>query len=76
MSSDASALMGPLLLKGWAMTAESCEVDYNPLMKDMKNGGSVCVSCENKLAKLIAVEGYRIVPDGLMYLLENDSKTV
>ena len=67
MSADASALMGPLLLKGWAMTAETCEDDYIPLMKDMKNGGSICVCCHRELTNLI-ISGCRIVPDGIMYL--------
>ena len=68
MSADASALMGPLLLKGWAMTAESCDVDFIPLMKDMRNGGSICVCCHKDLTQLI-IGGCRIVADGLMYLV-------
>ena len=72
---DASSLMGPLLLKGWAMGAEGCEKDMTPFMIDKKNKGSICCACETRLAKLI-VDGYRIVPDGPAWLVENDSGAV
>ena len=72
---DASSLMGPLLLKGWAMSAESCDECMTPLMLDKKNKGSVCCGCETRLAKLI-VNGSSIVPDGPLWLVENQSGTV
>ena len=72
---DASSLMGPLLLKGWAMSAESCDECMTPLMLDKKNKGSVCCGCETRLAKLI-VDGSSIVPDGPLWIVENQSGTV
>ena len=75
MSEDPSKLMGSLMLKGWAMTAECCDVDFNPLMKDMKNKGSICVSCQNDLAKLI-VSGCKIVAQGTLFFAENDTGSV
>ncbi len=72
---DASSLMGPLLLKGWAMGAESCDLDMTPLMQDKKNKGSLCCACEGKLAKLVA-EGCNIVPDGPLWLVQNASQSV
>ena len=72
---DASSLMGPLLLKGWAMGAETCDEDFTPLMIDKKNKGSVCCSCEGRLAKLI-VDGCNIRPDGPAWLVENNAGTV
>ena len=72
---DAASLMGPLLLKGWAMTAESCEECGVPLMKDKKLNASLCCSCEQRLAKLV-VDGSKIVADGPLYLVENASKSI
>eukprot|EP00353_Schmidingerella_taraikaensis_P008781 CAMPEP_0185582008 /NCGR_PEP_ID=MMETSP0434-20130131/19591_1 /TAXON_ID=626734 ORGANISM="Favella taraikaensis, Strain Fe Narragansett Bay" /NCGR_SAMPLE_ID=MMETSP0434 /ASSEMBLY_ACC=CAM_ASM_000379 /LENGTH=112 /DNA_ID=CAMNT_0028200699 /DNA_START=15 /DNA_END=353 /DNA_ORIENTATION=+ len=72
---DVSSLMGPLLLKGWAMSAESCDDDMTPLMTDKKNKGSICCACEAKLAKLVA-NGCKISPDGPLWVVENDSRTV
>ena len=72
---DASSLMGPLLLKGWAMGAESCDEDMTPLMIDKKNKGSVCCACEGRLAKLI-VDGCAIFPDGPAWLVMNGSGTI
>ena len=72
---DASGLMGQLLLKGYAMGAESCDEDMYPLMIDKKNKGSVCCQCEGKLAKLL-VDGCKFVPDGPAWLVQNDSGSV
>ena len=70
MSEDASRLMGPLLLKGWAMGPGSCEIDFNPFMVDMKNKASLCVSCESKLAKLI-IDGAMIVKEDTCFYVVN-----
>ena len=72
---DASSLMGPLLLKGWGMAAETCDKDQTPLMFDKKNNGSVCCACEPRLAKLLA-ESCNIVRDGPLYMVENKSQTI
>ena len=73
---DASSLMGPLLLKGWAMSADSCDDCEVPLMKWKKLNASVCCACETQLAKYI-VNGCHIVADGpANFLIENDVKTI
>ena len=67
---DASTLMGPLLLKGWAMGADSCDIDMTPLMEDKRNKGKICCQCDHKLAKLIC-DGCSIVAREFCYYVEN-----
>ena len=66
---SASSLMGPLLLKGWAMSAEACDECMVPLMADRKHKASICCECETELAKMV-VSGGRIVQDGPLFLIE------
>ena len=72
---DASSLMGPLLLKGWAMGAEACDLDSIPIMLDKRLKGGICCGCQPKLGEYI-VNGCKIVADGPLYLLQNDSKSI
>ena len=73
--SDPSSLMGPLLLKGWAMSAECCEIDGVPLMKDKRANCSICCACETRLAKYI-VDGCQIVTVDNKLFVQNASMTV
>ena len=72
---DASSLMGPLLLMGWGMMSDACEKDQLPRMENKKLKASVCCGCEPRLAKLIA-DGCKIVADGPLFLIQNDSKSI
>ena len=73
--SDESSLMGPLLLAGWGMAADSCDECEVPRMESKQLKASVCCGCEGRLSKLI-VDGCKIVADGPLFLIQNESKTV
>ena len=68
MSSDASSLMGPLLLKGWGMQADSCDECQVPRMESRALKASVCCGCEGRLSKLI-VDGCTILSDGPLLMI-------
>lgn len=44
--SEATAEMGELLLRGWAMLAEACPQCHIPLMEEKPTGKKLCVGCQ------------------------------